>query len=229
MLVLVGMLLVLSSCVDSVQGCSSDWEKRAISGVDPGVHLLSYEAWVPDCDFDMPVIYAVAAPEGVVEAMRNELDRIGRPAILVVPRSPGGAGYDEFLASSLVAHVDSNLPTAADREHRVLYGISHAGAIVARAALGHPDVFPAVQVNSGGLDPSEAGKLFLWLDEMDPEVRIRIEVGAQDPIMPLVDVLVTGLDEAGVAYDLNIEPGGHDIGFWEDRVSGAVAFLTSDW
>ena len=61
--------------------------------------------------------------------------------------------YDDYVARDLVAHVDSNYRTIADRAHRGVAGLSMGGYGAVSLALGYPDVFSAAASHSGVLSP----------------------------------------------------------------------------
>ena len=65
--------------------------------------------------------------------------------------------YDDYIARDLVAHVDSNYRTVADRSHRGIAGLSMGGYGAVTLALRYPDVFAAAASHSGVLSPLYGG------------------------------------------------------------------------
>ena len=61
--------------------------------------------------------------------------------------------YDDYIARDLVAYVDKNYRTLADRRHRGIAGLSMGGYGAVALALSYPDVFSAAASHSGVLAP----------------------------------------------------------------------------
>jgi putative tributyrin esterase len=62
--------------------------------------------------------------------------------------------YDDYIAHEVVAHVDSNYRTRADRAHRAIAGLSMGGYGAVSLALRYPTVFSAAASHSGVLTPA---------------------------------------------------------------------------
>lgn len=65
--------------------------------------------------------------------------------------------YDEYVATDLVAHIDSTYRTLADRRHRGIAGLSMGGYGAVTLALRRSDVFAAAASHSGAVSPFYAG------------------------------------------------------------------------
>ncbi|HVX41443.1 MAG TPA: alpha/beta hydrolase family protein [Gemmatimonadaceae bacterium] len=65
--------------------------------------------------------------------------------------------YDEYIARDVVAYVDANYRTLADRAHRGIGGLSMGGYGAITIALHYPDVFAAAASHSGVVSPMYVG------------------------------------------------------------------------
>ena len=63
--------------------------------------------------------------------------------------SPGTGAYGTYLATDVVAFVDSTFDTVADRDHRAVAGKSSGGYGAMVTAMRHPDVFGALATHAG--------------------------------------------------------------------------------
>ena len=62
--------------------------------------------------------------------------------------------YDDYVAHEVVAHVDSQYRTRAERAHRGIAGLSMGGYGAISLALRYPDVFAAAASHSGVVSPA---------------------------------------------------------------------------
>lgn len=99
--------------------------------------------------------------------------------------------YDDYIARDLVAHVDSNYRTLADRRHRGIAGLSMGGYGAVWLALAYPDVFSAAASHSGVLAP-----LLTAYDSTTRRARYATEIAQVAPQYPSM-LLAFGRDTAG--------------------------------
>jgi S-formylglutathione hydrolase FrmB len=141
-----------------------------------------------------PVIYFLhglpAAPGAYrsIGFVERALDRLGRPAILVVPQAarPGepdpeyldrgrGEGWETAIAEELPRVVDSRFRTVPHRDGRALIGLSAGGYGAMHLALEHLDEFSVVESWSGYFEPTNpAGTAVLDLGSTDRNRRASV-------------------------------------------------------
>ena len=131
--------------------------------------------------------------------------------------------YETFVSSELVAYVDANYRTVADRTRRMIAGHSMGGHGAGFIGLRHKDVFGTVGIVIGGVDLTQdtsradlirllgsyAGHEALWREHSvvteaaklrDGELNIYITVGINDMFIAPNRTLHGVLTEAGVTH-----------------------------
>ncbi len=150
----------------------SDYYSAAVGG------RLHFEVYLPPgydtSGLRYPVVYflhglpAAAGSFTSLGFVERAVDRVGKPAILVLPqgaregeRDPEyvdrGAGDDwgTAIADELVRTIDGRYRTIATREGRALIGVSAGGYGAMHLALGHLDEFSVVESWSGYFHPTD--------------------------------------------------------------------------
>jgi len=152
-----------------------------------------------------------------------------------------GGDYEEFLASDLIAAIDTRYRTSPDPSDRSVGGISMGGFAALHLGLRHPEEFGRVGAHS----PALIGTEFTWLYP-DPQVqamrdplllasditasdlagtRFYLDVGIQDefdivgPVQELVLELQAKAEVTGVVRD-----GNHSDEYWRPRVDEYLLF-----
>jgi enterochelin esterase-like enzyme len=166
-------------------------------------------------------------------SMTNRLVRSGKmpPAIVVVPSSIVGYGFDAALTLDLVPYMDSHFRTIQDAAHRGVGGISHGAAISVRMAFQFPETFGSAGLLSGGIDSSEEPRFGEWINRTPPGQwpRVLIDVGDQDAIFNLTSNLMEVLDQYQVPYTLNRGPGGHNGTYWGSVMESYLLWFAGAW
>lgn len=88
---------------------------------------------------------------------------------------------EDYLAEDVVAWIDWNYRTFADREHRLLIGRSMGGHAAIRLALRHPDVFGGASIDAGFMAVAEgffqqSTSPFDWLRRVPLRVRTDLQL-----------------------------------------------------
>ena len=135
----------------------------------------------------------------------------------------------------LVAFVDQNYRTAADRQYRVIGGLSSGAYGAVNVAARHPDVFGVAMGFSGyyiargpvfGLDrayaDSNSPTIIVQRSAAARTVHYVLTVGAADVYRGSTEQFVQQLRRLGVPVDFDLIPGGGHGGrlFWEGMLFG---------
>jgi enterochelin esterase-like enzyme len=196
---------------------------------------------------------------GAMEVRLAELVHAGRmpPTMLVIPAGLEGISNDtewantpkgryEDYALEVVHRVDARFPTLADRDHRVVTGMSEGGYAAVDLALRHLDVFGGVESWSGyytetptgpfaGASPAllRAYSPAVYVSARTPELhRLGFHAylyqgdGNRDP-EGLVS-FATRLHAAGADVSYAFFPGNHDWRLWRRHVP-AMMVLAGRW
>jgi enterochelin esterase-like enzyme len=162
------------------------------------------------------------------------------PVIIVMPDGMDAMGdydaapgqlqpFDFFLLYEIKPRVEQAYRTLNHRFYRAIGGISRGGEWALLEAERHPDVFSAVGGHSPAigsptnpaatLAPLLAGKgLRIWLD-----------VGTDDSLLPNVTALDTTLTAQRTAHDFQTGPGGHTDAYWGANAAAYLRWYTQPW
>lgn len=204
-----------------------------VSGVDwaadEWVNLFSSHGLLPEA-----IVVGVCHPEGYSDENITLRDFDLSPEM-------GGPAYAEFVATELLAHLDSHYRTLADPGARTLGGAGLGGAISLHAALRHPGVFGNfVCLSTSFADlsqsPPESAPLLAALEAMPdlPEnTRMYFDYGTlgadtgSEVFHKRLGALLRamGWQEEREFADRCIEGSGHDEISWRWRFGSALRFL----
>jgi S-formylglutathione hydrolase FrmB len=157
--------------------------------------------------------------------------------------------YETFIATELVAFIDSCYITVADRRGRAITGLSMGGHGALFNAFGHPDVFGAAGSMSGAVDIRRRGDNFGLVNLLgsidkhpenwennsvlnriprlkDGDLAICIDCGREDFCFNLNETLHTTLNKHGISHDYTVRKGGHDYAYWRNSVDYQILFFS---
>jgi len=133
-----------------------------------------------------------------------------------VDQANGGPQWGAFVAQDLVAEVDSNFKTLAQRDDRAIGGISMGGHAALQLPINYPDVFGIAGSDSPSLHTYDTAPSFfgdesyfeahdpIHLFEAHPEIartlKLWIDVGQQDAWLPVVTAFHNQLVEEGIPH-----------------------------
>ena len=141
----------------------------------------------------------------------------------------------EDATLELVAYVDQHYRTAADRQYRVIGGLSSGAYGAVNIAARHPDVFGVAMGFSGYY--VARGPVFgsdrAYIDSNSPTVMVQrsaaartvhyvLTIGSADPFRTSTEALAQQLRRLGVAVNFEVIPGGGHGGrlFWDGLLFG---------
>ena len=191
--------------------------------------------------------------------------RAGRPVIIVMPAVSHGwlddpecvdgshERAESHFVDDVVPGVDSALRTVADREHRVLAGMSAGGYCALNLGLKHRDLVATI-IDMSGLDrpthrggvsalygPGEQARVKAAADSpglyapdlpAGPPVRVWLDDGLSDhETRPGMERLATELRVAadrgaGVSVELHLRPGAHTFHVWAPALRDSLDWAT---
>ena len=197
---------------------------------------VAFGIYLPPCyerdtDRQYPLLVWTAGSPMMMD-VADEMIQAGkiRPFLLVATYQSGGVDYEQKITEELLPHIDANYRTMSERPYRSIAGVSHGGAIAARAAWRYPDSYGRVGVISGGIADNEGEKFAGWITAVSPEnyPAILIDIGEDDAIINLTSNLTEQLDAHEVPYTLQTAPGGHNNAYWSQHLREYLQFLIAD-
>jgi enterochelin esterase-like enzyme len=205
----------------------------AVTGVDIAadewVSLLSRAGVLSES-----IVVGICHPEGFSEENNTLRDFDLSPEL-------GGAGYANFVATELIAHIDAHYRTLATPESRILAGVSLGALNNVFTAFRHPGVFGKFVCLSTAFED---------ILEAPPEHSVQLKALANLPALPsgvkmYFDYGTLGLDECyepyhrdlgsllrekgwkdGQQFQISRIPGGtHDEVSWRSRLGEGLRFV----
>ncbi len=149
--------------------------------------------------------------------------------------------FETFITSELVAYVDKNYPTVADRTGRAIAGLSMGGQGAMWSALHHRDVYGAVGSISGGLDIRPFPEKWKMKEQLGPkdqnsqrwddhaainaigdlknnELAMIIDCGVDDFFIDVNRNFHNALVEKGISHDYIERAGAHTGVYWRNSI-----------
>lgn len=153
-----------------------------------------------------------------------------------------GAAWGTYVAEDLVAEIDAHFRTIARPEARALGGNSMGGHGAIQLAMNFPQRFSVVGIHSPTLRSRDAAPAYFgdleYFEAHDPAsqlqrhpetaraIRIWMDVGDQDPWLPVVIQLHEQLLDLGVAHAFHVLPGAHEDDYWTQNVAAYLEFYS---
>jgi enterochelin esterase-like enzyme len=195
-------------------GSSSEWKDLGL--FDQADVLIRQQRIAP---------LIIVAPEGDLGYWMNHVD--------------GGPRWGDYITQDLIPHIDGSYRTLAERRHRAIGGISMGGHGAIQLALHHPELFGAVGGHSAVFrSEAEAFPFFgtgADYQQRDPVSLVRdlnvpvgfalwLDIGGSDQWLPRTLAFHELLTERGVAHSWQLNPGGHEAGYWKRHLRAYLAW-----
>lgn len=218
---------------------------------------------VPEKKGNYPVIYLLHGHGGNATSwvgLKPELPQIAeeKGIIFVCPDGKNSwywdsptnkdVKYETFVARELVAYVDKNYPSIADRKKRAITGLSMGGHGGMWLSMRNKDVFGAAGSMSGGLDirpfpnnwnmkdqlGEESKNRGVWeehtaINQIDNlrngDLAIIIDCGYDDFFFEVNNDFHKKLRKYGIDHDFIVRPGRHDGAYWQNAVEYQIFFF----
>jgi S-formylglutathione hydrolase FrmB len=157
-----------------------------------------------------------------------------------------GHRYWDFVSEELPRVVQSFFHVSDRPEQTFVAGLSMGGYGALKLALSHPERYAAAASLSGGLDlrtvllnPERAELLervfggsvdddedvFTLLEGATGVPPLYLGCGTEDVLLPGTEKFAAAATAAGVEVTLDLRPGLHDWGLWDDVIQDVIAWL----
>ena len=228
--------------------------------------MIAANIVLPEGDFapPFPVFYLLhgLGDDHTVWMRRTSIERYVQnlPLMVVMPDSgrgfytdaKEGMAWETSIVRDLMNFVDSRFQTIANREGRVLGGLSMGGYGAAKLALKYPEKFCSAVSHSGALhfghetdtsryDPAMVAEwrrvlgddpvngpddLYALAERCDPKNRpaLRIDCGVNDFLIEHNRAFHARLTQIAVPHEYEEFSGAHTWDYWDDHVQDAIAF-----
>ena len=144
------------------------------------------------------------------------------PLLVVMPRekrelqSPAESKYAGVLLGELIPAVEGGYAACAQRDCRLLGGISRGAAWAVHIGLQNPGLFSAVGGHSLTPFYGDTRDAPGWIKAMkaDETPRLWLDMGDKDRFRQGYDGFVSMLQGTGLAFSEHTSPGKHDAAYW---------------
>jgi enterochelin esterase-like enzyme len=148
------------------------------------------------------------------------------PIIIVFPDDrywnlPPGVGFGDRLVHEIIPFVDQNYRTLADREHRLLGGLSRGAGWVVHLTLTRYDLFGTVGFHSPVIFNDDAAVLSRLVDAVPSHAwpRMWIDAGDRDGDLGTTRSFEALLTDRGVPHEWHVYSGDHTDAYWQAHVN----------
>ena len=147
--------------------------------------------------------------------------------------SGGPRSFEAVMLDEFIPFIETTFRAVATPEGRAIGGMSRGGVWSLEIAFRNPDRFVAVGGHSVALNVNRAppvyDPLYLAADPAIRSLRIYLDTGAGDWVLPGMEELHAALAAANVAHDYNVFEGYHEDSYWSAHVEDYLAFYTAGW
>jgi enterochelin esterase-like enzyme len=147
--------------------------------------------------------------------------------------SGGAASFEAVIMDEFIPFIEANYRTLGTADGRAIGGMSRGGVWALEIAFRNPGQFSAVGGHSAALNvnlaPPLYDPLFLAADPAVRTLRIYLDVGKSDWVMPGMEDLHAALLESDVPHEYNIFVGTHEDRYWAEHVADYLAFYAAAW
>lgn len=160
-----------------------------------------------------------------------------------VDHADDGPLWGSYVAHDMVKEIDANFRTLADRQHRAVGGLSMGGYGALQLAINYPDVFGVAGADSPSLhtfasappffdneayfDAHDPMHLFALHSEVARTLKLYIDVGQQDPWLPVVYSFHQLLQDQGIPHEWHAFEGGHEGTYWSTHAPDYLQFYSA--
>jgi enterochelin esterase-like enzyme len=147
------------------------------------------------------------------------------PFIMVFPDDrywnlPPGEGFGDRLIHEIIPFVEQNYRTQADRDHRLLGGLSRGAGWAIRYTLTRHDLFGTVGMHSPVIFNDDAAILSRLVDAVPSNAwpRLWIDAGDRDGDLGTTRRFEALLSDRGIPHEWHLFSGDHTDQYWQAHV-----------
>ncbi|MGH2535991.1 MAG: alpha/beta hydrolase [Candidatus Promineifilaceae bacterium] len=163
------------------------------------------------------------------------------PLLIVMPdggwiaqgTSGGPGSFEAVVTQELLPHIEGLGCVWAEPAGRAIGGLSRGGYWALEIAFRHPDDFASVGGHSAALldthADSDVNPQFTGLSGALGDLRIYLDIGANDYVIANVIRLHQDLEAAGVAHAWHLNQGGHEDAYWSAQTEAYLRWYAAPW
>lgn len=214
-----------------------------------------YAVYLPPCyiaeGYNYPALYLLAGnihdetkwlELGLEQAATAAIqDGTLPPLVIVMPdggwlanNTSGGPGsYESLILDELIPHIEQSYCVWSAQEGRAIGGLSRGGYWALEIAFRFPERFASAGGHSAALLDSFAGPAinpqYTALSNNLGDLRIYLDIGAEDYLRTNTIQLHEDMQAAGVAHEWHLNDGQHVDAYWAEHVSDYLHWYAAPW
>jgi enterochelin esterase-like enzyme len=163
------------------------------------------------------------------------------PMLIVLPdggrianvTSGGPGSFEDVVLSELIPHIENKYCASPNKDGRAVGGLSRGGYWALEMAFRNPELFNSAGAHSAalidsGTDPT-INPLSSGPNNDLNDLRIYLDIGANDYLIEEVQRLHELLLDAGVTHTWNLNDGQHADTYWADHLAGYLDWYSEPW
>jgi len=147
--------------------------------------------------------------------------------------SGGPRSYEAHVLDFLIPHIEATYCVWPEPAGRAIGGISRGGYWALEIAFRHPELFVSAGGHSPALIDSHAGPevnpQFTALSNDLGDLRIYIDIGADDYLLPNTLRLHEDMVEAGIPHTWTLNAGAHEDSYWPEHLDEYLRWYGEPW
>jgi enterochelin esterase-like enzyme len=155
------------------------------------------------------------------------------PPFLIVTTPDTFADFEgDAIVQTLLPYLEGRYHASSERRHRAVGGGSLGGASAYHLVFKHPDLFASAGIFGAGAARGEEDAILGWLSAIPAEDRPRVFLNCGEgdtDMLQRAKVLISLLDQAGIAHMEIFSPGGHSGAYWSSNLPAYFRWLAQDW
>lgn len=163
------------------------------------------------------------------------------PLLIVMPdggrlanESSGGPySFEGLILNDLIPHIEANFCAWPATAGRAIGGLSRGGYWALEIAFRHPQMFASVGGHSAALLDTHAGPelnpQFTGLANNLGDLRVYLDIGAEDYLRANILRLHEEMTTAGVTHTWHLNPGRHEDAYWAEHVTDYLVWYGQGW
>jgi enterochelin esterase-like enzyme len=147
--------------------------------------------------------------------------------------SGGPKSFEGVMLEEFIPFVEARYRVSSKPGGRAIGGMSRGAVWSLEIAFRSPELFSAVGGHSAALNvnlaPPQFDPIFLASSADLKSLRIYLDAGENDWVLPGVEQIHQELTAAGIVHVYNLFPGYHEDGYWSAHVAEYLTFYAADW
>lgn len=151
------------------------------------------------------------------------------PFLMVMPWERTGLDFERAVVDVLIPHIETEYGADPHPEFRAVGGISRGGGWAFRLGMGNPGLVSAIGMHSPVILPPDTLRLPRWLEELDEQPRLWIDMGHRDTLRFDLAEFIELLETNSVLFEQKTYSGEHTAAYWTEHLPEYIEWYVRSW